>query len=75
MLELLFQLSTESISFVQKLSTSFDWDKLGQFLQSDANYDSTSKIYYNGIFFSLVEIVLQPSPQEKKRRANETSIE
>lgn len=66
LLELLFQLSTESISFVQKLSTSFDWDKLGKFLQSDANYDSTSKIYYNGIFFSLVEIVLQPSPQEKK---------
>ena len=31
LLELLFQLSTESISFVQKLSTSFDWDKLGQF--------------------------------------------
>lgn len=68
LLELLFQLSTESVSFVQKLSTSFDWDKLGQFLQDDGNnnYDSASKIYYNGIFFSLVEIVLQPSPQEKK---------
>ncbi|EMG48105.1 hypothetical protein G210_1390, partial [Candida maltosa Xu316] len=64
LLEFIYQLSTESVPFVEKLQ-NFNWEKVSSFL---ANNESTptSRIYYNGIYFSLVEIILQPTDQLKK---------
>lgn len=65
LLEFIYQLSTESVAFVEKIHT-FNWEKVSNFLTGNESVTPTARIYYNGIYFSLVEIVLQPTDQLKK---------
>ncbi|RCK66315.1 Synchronized import protein 1 [Candida viswanathii] len=71
LLEFVYQLSTESVSFVEKIH-SFSWEKVSKFLTSDDAVTPAARIYYNGIYFSLVEIVLQPTdPLQKEQLMRE----
>lgn len=66
LLEFNYQLSTESIAFVEKIH-GFNWEKVSNFLVTNNDtVTPAAKIYYNGNYFSLVEIVLQPTDQLKK---------
>ncbi|KAK6203049.1 uncharacterized protein RJT21DRAFT_119181 [Scheffersomyces amazonensis] len=63
LLEFIYDLSTESIDFIQQINNipEFNLDSISQFLEKNGSFNRLTKVYLIGIKFNLLEVIGQPT--------------